>query len=389
MSEGRLRDRVPVEALDDERLSRIERGVISALPARPGARAPWRGAAPWLAAAVAAAVAAVALVGLWRRGDGGAPLAARPTTIVAGAAGATIDLGDAVIVAGGGATFSVARPDGGVDIALTRGKLELDVAPRRGRPPLVVHADDVAVVVVGTRFAVERGDEVAVTVTEGLVRVERGGTTDMVAAGQAWSQRARVAAGPAAPAAPAEGDVPVVATTAGDGAATGAEIDVDVLRDRAAAVPPAPTRDGGEGEARDRRGDARERRRDPAATDDRRPSGRQAGAAVELDPLAELAADLAAQPLAAAGAGASGELYGKALAEFRRGRAREAGRLLDAYRVRFPSGSEREAVAWLRVRIACAGGIADGCRKAANAYLGAHDDGGRRAGIARRITATR
>ncbi|MCB9559291.1 MAG: FecR domain-containing protein [Kofleriaceae bacterium] len=119
--------------------------------------------------------------------------------VAAGHDGARIDLGDAVVVAGGGASFTVVRPGDAVEIVLAAGRIDLQVASRKGRSPLTVHADDVDVVVVGTRFSVARAAEVEVTVTEGVVRVERGGHVDTLAAGDRWAQPARIAvADPAA-----------------------------------------------------------------------------------------------------------------------------------------------------------------------------------------------
>src|SRR5687768_12467573 len=186
-----LRDRIPVEPLEEERLARIERAVVAGLPARPARSVGWRLVAPL---AVASVVAAAALV-VWRGrgGDEERPRVDDPVVVTAAEDGARVDLGDAVITTGAGASFTVTRPDGGVAVHLARGRIELDVAPRKDRPPLIVHADDVEVIVVGTRFTVEWDDEVTVTVAEGLVRVERGGDSKMVAAGETWSQPARVA----------------------------------------------------------------------------------------------------------------------------------------------------------------------------------------------------
>ena len=116
------------------------------------------------------------------------------------------------------------------------------------------------------------------------------------------------------------------------------------------------------------------------------------------DPIADLRAAIAAQPVTAAsdvgttdpsaaldryrrlatddkGASASGGLYGMARIQgLSLGQGAEALRTLAAYVRRFPDGAELEAVLWLRLRILCRGGIDDACRAAAHTYLGRFPD---------------
>lgn len=326
-----LRDRVPVEPLAEERLARIERGIVAGLPARRARPPAWRAAVPW---AVVAAAAAIALVA-WRtratepaRVDGvsvTAPAPA-PTRVIGAAAGERVDLGDAVVTAGAGASFEATRPDGGVLIRLARGRIELDVAPRKGRPPLVVRADDVDVIVVGTRFAVEWTDQVTVEVFEGVVRVERAGAETTLTAGQSWAQRP-----------------PEVAATGAPEATDPSPRPRDRPRPR-----PAP------------------RRPDPAdPVDD------------DLPPLARTLDEYLAMTKKT-GAVADEGLYGVA-------RLKGDVRSLDLYLERFPKGVYLDDVLWLRMRRLCTRDRDAACRAAAHRYLD-HGTRAKRLEHARRMT---
>jgi hypothetical protein len=398
-----LRDHIPVEPLEEERLARIERAIVAELPARLGAREPWwRGFAPWAVAAVA--VAAAALFVVVRSRDVAEPPA--PVAISAAPDGTRVDLGDAVITTGAGATFTVTRPDGGVDVQLARGRIALEVAPRKGRAPLVVHADDVAVVVVGTKFAVEWDDEVTVVVEEGLVRVVRGAETAMVAGGERWSQPARVAV--AAIEAPADepradgtptGDGGDGTVASGDLTPGGGAIDAEVLRERVASAPPGGgsngSRNGNGGGSRSGSGSGN--------------GARKPAAAVVAEPLDELRKAIRAVAVrAAASTGVQGDgalavyqkmsresgatgaqgLYGLARAQALGGRESDALRNLERYIERFPRGAELDAVHWLRLRVLCLRRIDDACRSAAHTYLGHAEAGTAAARVAERVTVT-
>lgn len=347
-----LRDRVPVEPLEEERLARIERAVVAGLPVRPTRpawNAGWRLALPL---AVATLVAAAALV-VWRGrgGDEEPPRVDDPVVVTAAEDGARVDLGDAVITTGAGASFTVTRPDGGVAVHLARGRIELDVAPREDRPPLVVHADDVEVIVVGTRFTVEWDDEVTVTVAEGLVRVERGGASKMLAAGETWSEPARVAVAVAV-----------------------AEPEVE-LRDRTASVPSPP-----------------EPEPEPVKTP-RKPKDRPSKTLVVVDPLDDLRTDIRGAEVEAPVAdyqalakktgveGARG-LYGLAY------HAEKPLRLLDSYVRRFPTGENLDDVLWLRVKYLCRKTFDAPCRTAAHTFISKAASDDPRIAIAVRVTNT-
>lgn len=248
----KLTGRVPVESLSDDRWTRIERTIVSGASdaaARPVHR-------PRFVQMLAVAAALLLVLGAgavgWKLHGG---LSARdavamepPIHVQTQARGSVLDIGDATIQSDPPTTFTVTRPDGGVLVALARGRVELAVLPRGPqRAPLVVHAGDTEVIVVGTRFSVDYGGgtgDVDVRVTEGVVRVVRHRRETRVAAGQAWSSQ-RAAVLPLA-----EHDAAVAAAKAGatidDGAPRGSDdlaIDMgdapNVLRDRVAAVPDA------------------------------------------------------------------------------------------------------------------------------------------------------
>lgn len=184
----KLAGRIVVEPLDEERLTNIERRIVSgavdaAVRAPPPRRIPGRVLA--VAAVVAAGLAGWALHGPPRA------VVAEPAAIRVDTSSqhALLDIGDARIASDPDTAFAVTRPGGGVLVAMTRGKVELEVGKRGGRPPLIVRAGDTDVIVVGTRFTVDYGDgsgEVDVRVSEGVVRVVHQQQETRVAAGSAW-----------------------------------------------------------------------------------------------------------------------------------------------------------------------------------------------------------
>ena len=227
---------LPIEPLSDLGWQRIERrlfagGAVQAEEVggdgatRPGT-ARRRGRA-WLgrrrlvgglagAAAVAAAVLALLL---WPRAAGrgaGAGLdkvaapdsrgqtgTRPPSRIVTADAPSAVSVGDVALdVAARSAVLVDGDRDGGVMIVLERGEVSCRVAPRAGRPPVVVHAGDVRIEVVGTAFAVAReGDSARVVVYEGVVAAVQGGRLTRVAAGQTWSGASSAAGAAPTPAA--------------------------------------------------------------------------------------------------------------------------------------------------------------------------------------------
>jgi FecR-like protein len=432
----RLAGKIPVEPLDEERLTQIERRVVAG--AADAALRGQRLRAPGGALRVLIAAAAIAAAGVVGWAMRGAP----PSEPVAGPAPAVpavpevhvqtapqrsmIDIGDARIESDAGTAFAVTRPGGGVLIAVTRGKVELEVGKRGDRPPLVVRAGDTDVVVVGTRFSVDYGDgtgDVDVRVTEGVVRVVHGREETRVAAGQRWRTRAGLTAmagdprdAGAAPGTPAEPRAP------GPPAEPRAPSTPAEPRRDHPALPEAP------GALHDHRAavpDATAAAPAPArSTSSPHPAGREPAhprVAVRNDPRVDLRAAIRAQRVEPAlalgiadpasaiaryyeiaahrsGDEASQAFYSIAWVRyFRQGNGGDALQTLDAYVRRFPGGKEYRAALWLRVRILCLEGsetgstaprgINDACRAAAYTYLHEAPDAPA-AHIAERLTQT-
>ena len=407
----KLAGRVPVEQLDDERLTNIERRIVSgaadaAAQARP-ARPARFGAA--LAVAALAVVVAGAGVAGWQLRGGGGSLAAREP--VAGAAGAvkvrtdarraTLELGDATIESDPDTAFEVTRPDGGVLVTLARGKVELEVAKRAGRAPLVVRAGDTDVIVVGTRFTVDFGDgrgDVAVRVSEGVVRVVRHQHDVKVAANEEWTTARGVqvasAGGPGERGRRGDGEPGGEPGDGGDRDEPGAghiEIELgdgpEVLRDRTARVPDVRgARPGaaGAGSAATRTITPREPR--VRTLDPGDPQG-DLKALIRSQPVVAPLDVGATEPQAAmskyrtimataTGAEAAHAFYSMAvLQHLKLGRNGDADAQLDSYFRRFQRSDFHAPALWLRVRIRCLRDIDDRCRQAAEAYLRGGADG--------------
>lgn len=392
MSKWNLRGRVPLEPLDDERLTRIERAVVS--QAQVGALAPER--RPWLAIlALALGCAGLVAGASWwlARRDGGSGTAPgviasggagqltpgdEPVVVRAGAGGAHVDLGDARIDAGAGAELTATRPGGGVLVALAAGTISLDVDKRGARPPLVVRAGAVDVVVVGTRFAVTHtpgaAAPVTVEVTEGLVRVEHDGLATPVAAGQAWSSATEATVAVAATTTPRAPATAAGTSAAGTSAAGGPS---ELRR-------PRPTdKDDLDGHAATSAPPVSETSADLAAAIRRQPVA--AGDVPAGDPTAALAA--LRSRVTAHGAEASAALYAIARVQaLTLGKDAEALRSLDAYARRFPRGAEIADALWLRVRLECRRLTSEACRVAAYSYLRAAPSGTPKAELATRAT---
>jgi hypothetical protein len=196
----------PLPPLADSALHRIERGLFEALEARPleasPVRAPrWRALA--LAVTGAAAAGAIFVVRDGRRGE---PLPARTaqiSTTTSGShiaiAGATLDVAPQSAVSFGGGR------DGAVVVALERGTVTCEVAPRTNRAPFIVEAGETRVTVIGTRFSVHRvGAHATVSVEHGLVEVADTNMTELVHAGERFSPGEPVTRAPLASEAPAE-----------------------------------------------------------------------------------------------------------------------------------------------------------------------------------------
>ncbi|HEU0029782.1 MAG TPA: FecR family protein [Kofleriaceae bacterium] len=398
----KLVGRVPVEPLDDERLTNIERRIVAgaadaAASARP-VRAPrWN-----LAMAFAVVVVCVAGAGVlgWTLRGGRAPAVAErePIAVRTDDQRSTLDIGDATIQSARATAFTVTRPDGGVLVAMARGKVELQVGKRGERPPLVVRAGDTDVVVIGTHFTVDYDDhtgKVRVDVTEGVVKVVRHQKETRVSAGQSWQTDDGVTT--LAANEPRRHDV-ADPTHKPD---KPLEIDMgtapDVLHDRVAQVPDVRTPAQGSGSAA------------PNKPDRPRNEGSAHSLDSPKDPYVDLKTDIRAQPVAppmnlgikdpaqaiteylrlaniTRGDDASTALYSVAVIQHQKlGKSRDALATLDQYIRRFKGGKEYVSALWLRVRILCLDKIDSTCRQAAYTYV--HEAGDSpTARVAERIT---
>jgi len=189
----KLVGRVPVEPLDDERLTNIERRIVAgATDAMANHREARFSPSFGFAAATVVVVLGAGLVGWKLRGGSTEQLAdTSPLHVQTDALATTLDIGDARITSDPSTTFDVTRPDGGVLIQMAKGKVALEVGKRGNRAPLVVRAGDTDVEVVGTQFSVDFGDgtgAVDVKVTEGVVKVKQKSAAEpqRVAAGDEW-----------------------------------------------------------------------------------------------------------------------------------------------------------------------------------------------------------
>lgn len=405
MTRFKLVGRIPVEPLDDERMTNIERRIVTGAADAAARRAPVLRAPGWrVAAGVAVAAALVAGAGVvgWSLRDSSTTVTAssEPLQIRTDRERSTIDIGDATITSDPDTAFTVTRPDGGALVTMTRGKVELDVDKRGGRAPLVVAAGDTRVVVVGTRFSVDYGDGtngVDVRVTEGVVEVEREQQASRVAAGQAWSTERGVVALAELPSRGrgtgvrtsdsstiSDGDTSDGATIA-DADTTGDDaIEIDtgdapnVLRDRVASVPDTRTPETRPRDASTTpsTGATTTPRTRPTldAPDDRY---RNIKAAIRSQPLAPVLDVGDSNPASAVAEyrgrlmkpDASHALYSMAVTQhLKLGRNGDALNTIDMYLRRFTKGEHRTAVLWLRVRILCLKTIDAQCRHAAEAF---------------------
>lgn len=172
----KLKGRIPVEQLDDERLTNIERKLVVAVSdMAPQAERGWSRRAVAFAG-VAMAVALAGVVG-WKLHT---PHATATPPIASGES-QEFELKSS-------SNVSVTHAPGRVDLAMTKGRLELSVPHVVGRL-LVVHAGDTDIEDVGTKFSVDYdgAGHVEVRVTEGEVKVKRAGKDFAVTASNAWS----------------------------------------------------------------------------------------------------------------------------------------------------------------------------------------------------------
>ncbi len=357
----KLSSKIPVEQLDEERLTNIERRIVIGVSERVPERVPHRGFA--FAAGGMLAVAAAALIG-WKLHTvpAIAPVAITPQHFAV-ANGSTISVDGATL--GGTASYDVARTPTRVEIQMQRGSLELAVVhdPHRS---LVIRAGDTEIEDIGTKFHVDfdGASTIAVRVTEGEVQVTRRGQVARVSAGHAWTTEAGLvalallddapkvvaAADPVVSHAPVVAHVPVVrppvprvGTVAPPPPPRVIEPHVVATVDpyvelriaiRSVPLELAPTIDG------------------------------HADAATEIAKLKKIA-----YSPTTLGPEASAATYQIAVLLYRPlGQDSEALNTLEMYRRRFAGGKEMHAAQWLRVRIECSHTVDEACRRAAYSY---------------------
>jgi hypothetical protein len=400
--------RIPVEPLDEERLTNIERRLVvgvSELGAKP-MRVPRSRHLAFAGAAMAALAAGV--IGWKLHGAPEiAPISAPSTVAVKTDVDHSIlDIGDATIESDPATAFAVTRPAGGVLVTMEHGKVELDVAKRHDRPALVVRAGDTDVEVVGTHFSVawDGHGEVDVRVTEGTVRVKHLQLVTMVEKGHEWKTTSGLVA-----MADSSSDTPNGAL----GAEHHDEIEIDpkddpnVLHGRHAVAPDATGSAAAQGSAA--QGSGAKSAGDPTA----KPMTHPRIKISKKDPDYDLKSAIESQPLEPAleveGATTSEKLsaygrlmvtttgdtaakafYSMALLRHADGRDDDALRTLDLYLRRFSGGKfsgsdDYKAALWLRVRIQCLKAIDEKCRQ--SAYLFSKSGDGPKAGIADQILA--
>lgn len=218
-----LQRKIPVEPLDDERLTNIERRlVVAASELRAPSVAPASRAS--LALAGVALAAALAGVAGWRlRGDdrATAPGDAVHTLSINTDREHTVQLGDdalgqIALTSGAATDLRVERTRARVVVHMNRGSIALHVEHRPGRV-VMVEAGDTQIEDVGTRFSVDYdgNERLEVRVTEGEVAITHAGTREALAAGFAWTRAngARIPLAELEAATPRRGDPP------GEGAA--------------------------------------------------------------------------------------------------------------------------------------------------------------------------
>jgi hypothetical protein len=359
-----LRERIPVEQLDDERLTNIERKLVVRVSEMKPARA--RRPLAWVGAVCA--VAAALVIG-WKLH---APEAVVPAREVAQTFAIethgdrqAIELGDATVASAPATRVDVARTSRETIITMTRGALELSVTHRPDRR-FVIRAGDTEIEDVGTVFSVayDGRSHVDVRVTAGEVSVTRQRRSERVTAGHAWSTEGGLVAivEPPPPVAPPQRPVVVAGLERAHTPVAPRPVHPRVIAD----AEPRPVL--GERVARhaapvDPYVDLQQAiRRQPLEL------------APNIDGKTDAAARIAQLKKLAyapppAGAEASQALYEIAVLLHRPlGQDAEALRTLDMYRRRFAGGREMRAVLWLLVRIHCSKAIDDSCRKAAYTY---------------------
>lgn len=189
-----------IEPLSVEAWKRVENEVFAALDRSDPVPAPapqlGRKRARVLVACVTLAAAAAIILALSRpslRPGGSDSL----TRIETADAPVEISIAGSTIIVDSYSAALYGSYGGSVTVVLERGGVHCSVARRTGEDRFVVHADDVAVRVVGTIFSVRRTERaVTVGVERGQVDVCRGALCERLGPGQEWPRQDVVVAAP-------------------------------------------------------------------------------------------------------------------------------------------------------------------------------------------------
>lgn len=181
----KLQGRIPVEPLEDERLTNIERNLVVAVSEM---RAPAQHA-PRRLLAFAGAMAAVAVAGfVGYKLRGGGAQQGEPHAQTFAMVDSTVKFGDAEITSAKGTEIAVTREPTSTRVKMARGRLDLHVDHKADRL-FVVNAGDTIIEDIGTRFSVDYDgkNHVEVRVTEGEVKVKRAGKEFRITVNEAWT----------------------------------------------------------------------------------------------------------------------------------------------------------------------------------------------------------
>lgn len=400
-----LKDRVPVEELAPARIERIEHGVMRAYRNLPPPR---RSTVGRLARTAVPALALAGVAIAFYAGRSTAPVTApveRTLAVSTGADATDFKIGDISLRFSPGTRAQITEA-AGITVALEQGGIDCDVAPRRERPPFVVVADDVEVTVIGTKFAVERGDDVSVSVDHGRVKVSSPAGELFLTNGERWARSSNVlAANTEKEANPSQSPLGDTEGTAHDPANDPAN-DPATAPDTAPIPPKTPTvalsdRHGSHPGVKPAGAPASATTGKPTTTVPTPVPAPAKPAAlarqiqdISLAPILSLPANEKAAAIPnyatkvanADSATAAHALYSMAYVHhFELRQNAEALRALSAYEKRFPHGKQAESVLWLRIRILCERSLDDSCRSAAHSFLRKFPGAEGKAAIATRI----
>jgi FecR protein len=211
---------VEVEPFSEPRWARVERDVfadLDELPRMNGSRT--RGVPRGLRYVLAVAALVAAVVALATRWPDRPPSLSDAVRLATRESASRFTIGESSIVAAADSLVLVRGDDEhGVNVVVDHGRIDCEVAPRRGRPPFVVDAGEVRVMVVGTGFSVTHdARRTAVQVSHGTVEVLERGDVTTLHDGERWEDDGTVSG--ASPLAPTGATTASASSSVVDGAA--------------------------------------------------------------------------------------------------------------------------------------------------------------------------